>query len=222
MAFVLLIENLGDGVPQFDQHLDIQGGVIEPVGGQRTYGPVGRTVSLGQAEAQQPLHHRRKVDPVEAGQAAGQFGVVEGGRAQTHFGQARQILVRGVQNPFVGPEHFGQRSQHIEWAAAVVHRVDQHRSGPVTSDLDQIRPVGVAESGRAFGVDGERTAARRQFLGGSCDLPGGDRDRRHTFGRTAQRDRFGLRRRRGALVRRRNGIGPDVGVVAHLRRVTGC
>ncbi len=107
MALVLLIEYLGDRLPQFEEHLDVQGGVIEPVCGQRPRRPVGGAVSLGQAQPEQSLHHRRQIDPVETGQAAGQFGVVEGGRSQTHLGQAGQILVGGVQNPFVGSQHFG-------------------------------------------------------------------------------------------------------------------
>ncbi len=53
-------------------------------------------------QAEQPLHHRGQVHPVEAGQPARQLGVVERGRPHADLGEARQVLVGGVQHPLVG------------------------------------------------------------------------------------------------------------------------
>ena len=66
---------------------------------------------FGQAQAEQALHHGGEVHSLETGQPPGEFGVVQRRRAQTDFGQAGQILVGGVQNPFVIGEHLGDRPE---------------------------------------------------------------------------------------------------------------
>jgi len=103
-------------------------------------------VSFGQAQAEHALHHGGEVDPVEAGQPTGQFGVVESRRTQAHLGQARQVLIGGVQNPLVVGQHISQWCQDVDRTAAVVDRIDQHRSCTVATNLDQIRAVGIPES----------------------------------------------------------------------------
>ena len=116
-------------------------------------------MALGQAQPEESLHHGGEVDAVESGQPAREFGVVQGGRVQAHFGQAGQVLVGGVQDPFVSGQHVGQWRQDVDRAAAVVDRVDQDRAGPGPTDLDQVGTVGVTETGGPFGVDGEGTVA---------------------------------------------------------------
>ena len=119
-------------------------------------------MAFGQSHAEQSLRHRRQVDPVETGQPPGQFGVVHRRRPHSDLGQARQVLVGGVQNPLVVAEHLGDGPQHCQGVAAVADRVDQHRSRAVPADLNQIGAVGVAESRRPLGVHREWTVAARQ------------------------------------------------------------
>ena len=156
LGLALFLEHVADRRSQFEEHLDVQRGVVEPFGRQRPLGPVGGAVSLHQPQTEQPLHHRGQVHPVEAGQPAGQLGVVQLRRRHADLGQTRQILVGGVQHPLVGGQYLGDRGQRRHRVAAVVDRVDQHRASAGAADLHQVGAVGVAEARRALGVDGER------------------------------------------------------------------
>ena len=214
IGFALLGQQCVDGCAQLDQHLDIECGVVQPRIGQRTLGPVGRTVAFGQAQTQEPLHHGRQVDPFQTGQPPGQFGVIQRGRTHPHLGQARQILVGGVQDPLIRGQHLGHRPQHIQGAAAVVDRVDQDGARSAATDLNQVGPVGVPETGGAFGVDRERPVAAGQPLGGVGDLLGAGRQFRDPVGGSEQR------RGRRFVCLCYLGLGARVGI-RHLRRGSG-
>ena len=114
-------------------------------------------MALGQPEPQQPLHHGRQVHPVESGQSPGELGVVQRGRTHADLGQTRQILIGGVQDPLVGAEHLGDGPQRGQRVDAVADRVDEHGAGAGPPDLDQVGPVGVAETRRPLGVHRERS-----------------------------------------------------------------
>ncbi|CPR12406.1 hypothetical protein BN971_03705 [Mycobacterium bohemicum DSM 44277] len=205
-AFALLVQDSGDRRAQLDQQLHVQGGVIEPFGGQRAPGPVGRAVALDQSEPEEPFDHGRQVHPVESGQPPGELGVVERGWPHAHLREARQVLVGGVQDPFVVAQHLGDGPQRGQRVGAVADRVDQHGAGAGAPDLDQVRAVGVAEPRGPLGVDGERPVPAAEQPRGRLDLADGDRQRRNPVGGTQQRRGFGL----GSL---------DCGF-AHVRRVT--
>lgn len=209
IGFALLRQHVGDRGAQLDEQLHIQGGVVEPFGGQRALGPVGRAVALGQPEAQQPLDHGRQVHPLEPGQPPGQLGVIQRRWPHAHLRQTGQVLIRGVQDPLVAAEHLGHRPQRPNRVGAVAHRVDQHGAGPGPADLDQVGPVGVAESRRPLGVHRERPAAAVQPPRRVLDVGDAGRDRRDAFGRVRQRDGSGHAATR-PLGRR----------FAHARRVT--
>ena len=164
VRFALLGQDARDRLAQLDQQLDVQGGVVEPLGGQRALGPVGRPVPLGQSETQEPFDHDRQVHPVEPGQSSGQLGVVELRRPHADLGQARQVLIGGVQDPFVVAEHVRDGPQRGQRVGAVADRVDEHGAGAGPPDLDQIGPVGVAEPRRPLGVHRERPVPAAQQL----------------------------------------------------------
>ena len=179
-GLALFLEHGRDGGFQFDEHFDVERGVIQPLLRQRSFGPVGGAVALLQTEPEQALHHRRQVHPVEAGQPAGQFGVVKLRRAHSDLGEARQVLVGGMQHPLVGGEHLGYGRQGGQGVSAVVDGVDQHGARAVAVDLHQVGPVRVTETGGAFGVDGERAVPGRKEVGGLLDLVRGHRQQRDT------------------------------------------
>ncbi len=131
-------------------------------------------MAFGQAQTEQPLHHGREVHPVEPCQPSGQLSVVERRWPHADLGQTRQILVGGVQDPFVRVEHLGDGPQHRHRVTAVADRIDQYGAGAVPPDLDQIGPIRVAKPRGAFGVDSERPVAGAQQLGGCGDLGGAD------------------------------------------------
>jgi hypothetical protein len=122
-----------------------------------------------------------------AGEPAGEFGVVERRRPHAQFGQARQILVGGVQHPFAGVEDVGDRRHHHRGVLAVVDGVDEHRARAGPPDLHQVGAVGVAEARRALGVDREGSVAAGEKLCRGQDLIGGDRQLGYAVGRRQQR-----------------------------------
>ena len=128
-GLVLLCQDVGDGVPQLDEHLDVEGGVVQPGVRQWALGPVGRPCPGGEAKAEQALDHGGEVHPLETGQPPGQFRVVErGGPARPRPGRAGPGRRRaGSTHPSASTVGDGAR----RWAAAVVDRVDQHRPAPV-------------------------------------------------------------------------------------------
>ncbi len=140
-------------------------------------------MALGQPETQQPLDHRRQVHPVEPGQPSGKLGVVQRRRLHADFGQARQVLIGAVQDPFVGVEHLGDRPQRRQRVGAVADGVDEHGAGPGPPDLNQVGPVGVAETRRSFGVHGKRSAPTFQESRGRLDLADGHREIGNPVGR---------------------------------------
>ena len=97
-------------------------------------------MTLGQAQAEQALHHRGEVHPVVARQPARQLGVKQRRRSHADFGQAGEVLVGGVQDPLVGAEHLGDRLQPRRRIALAADRVDEHRACTGAADLNQIRP----------------------------------------------------------------------------------
>ena len=80
-------------------------------------------MALGQAEPEQPPHHRGEVHPVVPGKPTRQLGVVQRRRAHPNLGQARQVLIGGVQDPQVGAEHIGDRPQRLDRVAAAADRI---------------------------------------------------------------------------------------------------
>ena len=99
VELALLGQQTGQHVTQLDQHLDVEGGVHQPVLRQRPPRPVRGAVPLLQPQAEQLLDQRTETDPRQPGQPAGQLGVEQQGRDQTDLGQARQILMGGMQHP---------------------------------------------------------------------------------------------------------------------------
>ena len=224
VGFSLLRQYTRHRLAQFDQQFHVQGGVVEPLGGQRAPRPVGRPVPLGQSEAQQPLDHGRQVHPVEPGQAPGELGVVELRRPHADLGQARQVLIGGVQDPFVVAQHGGDRPQRGERVGAVADRVDEHRARAGPPDLDQIRAVGVAEPRRALGVHRERPVPAAQELRGCLDVANGHRQARNPVRGAQQRSGRGFGAVGfGAVGFGAGGLGAGGfirGRCGHVRRVT--
>ncbi len=183
IGFALPGEDLRDRRAQLDEQFHVQRGVVEPFGGQGPLGPVRRAVALGQPETQQPLDHGGQVHAFEPGQAARELGVIQRGRPHAHLRQTGQVLIGRVQDPFVGAQHLGHRPQRLQRVAAVAHRVDQHGAGARPADLDQVGPVGVAETRRPLGVHRERPAPTVQALGRGLDFVHAHRDGRDAFGR---------------------------------------
>ncbi len=151
----LPVQFLLQRVPQVDQQLHVQGGVAQPGLGERAGGPVDGGVALLQRVAEHALDHRAESDPGEAGEAAGQLGVEQGGGHHAYFAQARQVLGGGVQDPFGAGQGFAQCGQ-----VGAAHRVDQRGPGTLTAQLHQVGALAVAVSGGPFGVDGDGAGAR--------------------------------------------------------------
>ena len=99
VEFALTFEFVAHRVTQFQQHLDVQCGVVQPGSRQRADRPVGGAVPLFQAEAEHPLHQRTEADLGEPGQSTGELGVEQSAGLQPDLGQAGQVLGGGMQHP---------------------------------------------------------------------------------------------------------------------------
>jgi hypothetical protein len=150
-------------VAQLDQHLDVEGGVLQPRLGQWPGRPVDRRVLLLHPEAEQGLDEGRQPDPWIAEQPAGQLGVEQLRGNQADVGEAGEVLGRGMQDPLGPLEHLLQRRQGLER-----DRVDEVGAAAAAAQLDQVGAVGVPVARGALGVDRDRPLAaldRRTHLG---------------------------------------------------------
>ena len=97
----------GQVVAELDQHLDVEGGVLQPRLGQRTGRPVGGGVLLAHAASR--AGSRRAWRGRRGGSRAGgrPARCRTGRRTQAHLGQAREVLGRGVQDPLGAVEGVG-------------------------------------------------------------------------------------------------------------------
>ena len=161
----------GQGVAQVDEQLDVEGGIGEPGGGQRPGGPVRCRVVLGQAQAQGLLDDGAQSDVLSPQEAGCQLGVEQGVGSQPECGQAGDVLVGGMEDPLGSVEGRGQLGQR-----AAGHRVDEKGADAVSSELDEVGVLSVAEAGGPFGVNGDGALAIRQKLSGSAQLGGGGGD----------------------------------------------
>ncbi len=83
-----------------------------------------------------------------------------------------------MDDPLIGPDRLGQRSQHLVGHVPEREWVDQHRSAAFAANLDQVGPLRVAVARGALGVDGERSGAGRQCCDGRRQLSLGRDHRR--------------------------------------------
>ncbi len=167
VALALLVELVGQRVPQLDEHLDVQRGVAQPRLGEGTGRPVGGGVALLQRQPQHLLDDRAEPDPGVAQQPAGQLGVEDPGRAQAELGQAGQVLRRRVQHPLVlgdGPAEGAEVGQ--------LTRVDEHRAHVGPAQLDEVGALAVAVAGGALGVDRDRPGPGGEGLDDRGQLAG--------------------------------------------------
>ncbi|SKU49844.1 Uncharacterised protein [Mycobacteroides abscessus subsp. abscessus] len=88
-----------------------------------------------------------------------------------------------MQNPLVGAQRVHNRPE----GARNIRRIQQHGPRAAPADLDQISPVGVAESRGPLGIDGERPGSGDQTLCCRANFVGRRGDRRHPFGGAQQR-----------------------------------
>ena len=182
---------------QLDEHLDVEGGVLEPRFGERARRPVDGGVLLGHPLAQQRLDQRGQPDPRVAEQPPGELGVEQSRGVQPELGQAGQVLGRGVQDPLGALEGLLQRGQRVEG-----DRVDQEGAGAFAAQLDQVGAGRVAVAGGPLGVDGDRAGAAGD---GRADLG--------EAGRGVDDLRAGRRAARAAVRRERPGLVCRVGKV---------
>ena len=140
----------GEGVAQFDQHLDVEGRVAQQFLAQRAGRPVGRRMALFQVEGEHLFDQRAEGHPRVAEQPPGQFGVEEPPRPEADFSQARQVLRRRVQHR-LGVAYGGVDAGQV----GAGDRVDEHRACSATAELDQVGTLAVAVTGGAFGIDGD-------------------------------------------------------------------
>ena len=167
------LELNGQGVAQVDEELDVEGGVDEPGGGQGPGGPVCCRVVLGQAKAQGLLDDGAEPDVLTAQEAGGQLGVEQGRGFQPEHGQAGDVLVGGVKNPLRTIESGGQVGQRTAGDG-----IDEKGADTLTSELDEIGVLSVAEAGGALGVEGHRALSSGQAPGGPAQLGGSTDDLR--------------------------------------------
>ena len=149
-----LLELAAERLPQLDQRLDVERGVLQPRLGQRPGGPVDGRVLLAQAAADDRLDQGGQADPRVAEQPTGELGVEQGGGAQADLGQAGEVLGGGVQDPLGVAERGVQRGQVAEG-----DRVDERGAGALTAQLHE---VGARRS------SGSPRPARRRWPPGRC------------------------------------------------------
>ena len=148
-------------VSQLDQHLDVEGGVLQPGLRQRPGRPVGRGVLLLHPVAEEGLDEGRQPDAGVAEQPAGQLGVEQRARGEAHLGEAGEVLGGGVQDPLGAGQGLLERGERVE-----ADRVDQEGAGALAPELDQVGAGGVAVARGPLGVDRDRTGRRRERRAG--------------------------------------------------------
>ncbi|KFI52877.1 hypothetical protein BCAL_1556 [Bifidobacterium callitrichos DSM 23973] len=175
---------------ELDQQLDVEGGVVAPVAGQRTIRPVGGRMLLGEGDAEVVLGDRGESEAMQTEQARGQFGVEEPPRLQADVGEARQVHHRIVQDPD------GIADGVVEFVPVGTgpgerHGVEQEDAGALALELDEPVLMPVSEAGGPFGVGGQRARGGRQRL--ARLMVAGERvgDRRHSPARLGLQSRFG-------------------------------
>ena len=143
-----------DHLAQLEQHLDVEGGVLQPRLGQRPLGPVDRGVLLAHRLAHDHLDQRGQADARVAEQAGGELGVEEPGRAPARPragtgcpGWRRAGSTRRRRSPRRGRSGRRRRSG----------RPARCRS-----------PRGAAGSGRRAGSSGSPRPARRRGRSARC------------------------------------------------------
>ena len=155
LGLALLVQDRGERVAQLDQHLDVQGGVDQPVVGQRPGGPVGGRVALLQARTRAATRRPRR-GPPGGGRPAGRRARCRTAAPGTSPISARQ-----------GRSWLAACSTH---SASAIASWSTDRSGsgtgsispvprPVAAELHQVGALAVAVARRALGVDGDRAAA---------------------------------------------------------------
>ena len=146
----------GDHVAQLEQHLDVEGGVLQPRLRQRPARPVDRGVLLAHRAA------RGSPRPGWPGRRAGSpsrraASSVSKSRTrhQPDLAQAGEVLAGGVQDPLGVADRLVERGQVVEG-----DRVDQRGAGPLATQLDQVGARGVAVARGPLGVERDRAGAR--------------------------------------------------------------
>ena len=149
-----LDQRRGDHVAQLDQHLDVEGGVLQP--GLRQRSPWTSRRRSAPCASSGPGSPRRAWPGRRAGSpAAGRRARCRrAAPAQPDLAQARQVLAGRVQDPLGVADRVVQRRQVGE-----ADRVDQRRARALAAQLDQVGARGVAVAGGTLGVQRDRAAA---------------------------------------------------------------
>ncbi len=175
-------EPLREHVTHLDQHLDVQGGVAQPLRRQGPGGPVDRRVLLRQAQAEDVGHDGGQADPRHPEQPGRELGVEDGVRTHRLLRETGQVLRGGVQHPLGTAERCADGAE-----VGQGDRVDQGRAGARPPQLDEVRALAVAVAGGPFRVDGDRSGPAGERTDGLVESLRGDDDRRDAVGRLGER-----------------------------------
>ena len=141
-------------LPELDQHLDVERGVLEPRLGQRPGRPVDGGVLLLHPRAEQRLDQGRQPDPRVVEQPAGELGVEQRRRRRPTSARQGRSWVAACRIHSASPiaSCSGRERRQGD-------RVDQRGAGALAAQLDQVGAVGVAVAGGPLGVDRDRSGA---------------------------------------------------------------
>ncbi len=104
-------ELCGKGVADRQEHLDVEGGVVEPLLRQGTGRPVDGRMLLGQTDAERAFGDRGEAELLPPEESGGEFGVEERSGDHAAILQARQVLGDGVDDPLAAAEGRVERRQ---------------------------------------------------------------------------------------------------------------
>jgi hypothetical protein len=140
-----------EGVPELEQHLDVERGVDQPGFRERPGRPVRSAVALLEPVAQDVLDHGAEADPLEPREPPGELGVEHRRRHHTDLGQAGDVLGGRVQHPLLALQHLSEQRQ-----VGAADRVDERRPGALAAQLHEVGTLGVPVARGPLGVDGDR------------------------------------------------------------------
>ena len=176
---------------EFDKHLHVERRIVAPVARQRTVGPIGGGMLFGQRDAEVVFGDGGQTEAVQAEQSRRYFRVEQGLGFESDFGESGQVHQRIMQNP-CSIAHGVIEFIPVSSGPCQGDGIKQGDARTFTFELNQPILMSIAESGRPFGVGGQRARRLGQRIAGTMIAIQRRSDIGHSPARLFQQSGFGV------------------------------